>query len=110
MKRLSSIVLALTLAACTTANTIQEPVYTFDHKGTLSRNNPGLTPGMWYLVYEMPGQPAIPVRLWFDDDTLCIDGEKKAPCERSVFEKGLKVQIRGIDENGAVNVREMELL
>lgn len=35
------------------------PAAMFDQEGNLVRNNPGMKAGVWYLVYEKPGQPAL---------------------------------------------------
>ena len=44
----------------------QEPATTtpsFIADGNVVRNNPGLKPNVWYLVYEKPGAPALTLEL-----------------------------------------------
>lgn len=110
MRRLLSLsLIALTLAACAPADVTPAVSYDFEETGTLTRNSPGLTPGVWYLLYEAPGQPGLTMRLSFDDDSRCFDGTDRGPCERSVFENSLPVTIRGTKDNNGVVVGEMDI-
>lgn len=43
----------------------------FVAQGHLVKDNPGLTPGVWYLVYEEPGFAALSVPLSFDTTSRC---------------------------------------
>jgi hypothetical protein len=88
-----------------------QPVRTFEveQAGTLVRNTPGLTPGVWYVSYEEPGQPALTKRLSFAQDAVCIVNGVRGECKRSLFEQGLKVTVRGSDEDAGVHVEEMEI-
>ena len=52
----SDYVLTFKVANTSTTNT-------FDEVGNVIRNNPGLTPNVWYLTYEKPGAPALTVEL-----------------------------------------------
>ncbi|MDD5098229.1 MAG: hypothetical protein PHD31_00680 [Candidatus Pacebacteria bacterium] len=73
----------------------------FIKTGNLVKDNPGLEPGVWYLVYEMPGSPAINKKLSFDDKSICFDS-----CSELI--QGEKVIIKGIENNGIVLVRELD--
>lgn len=107
-RSLITAVLTLHLIACTASLT--PPVsYDIDQSGTLVRNTPGLTPGMWYLLYDEPNMEDLTMRLSFNDETVCIQGETRGPCERSVFENDLKVIVRGDRQDGGVIVKEMEI-
>jgi hypothetical protein len=110
MRRLISIsLLTVVLAACTGSVTQNDPVYDFTASGSLVRNMPGLTPGVWYLQYDKDGQTDLTTRLSFDDETICIDSQQESACERNVFEQGLQVTIEGNNEGGGVLVREMSI-
>jgi len=100
--------LSLVLAACSATTTTTTASFDFEETGTLTRNTPGLTPGVWYLLYEETGNPALTMRLSFEDAQCVVNGERGA-CERSVFENGLSVTIRGDRENDGVLVGEMEV-
>lgn len=110
MRRLlSAALIAVSLAACTPGEDTPAVSYDFEQTGNLTRNNPGLTPGVWYLQYEEPGQPGLTMRLSFDDDSRCITDAGRGECERSLFESGLRVSIRGNQDGNGVLVGEMEV-
>ncbi len=108
--RLSRIGFALGLFVLTACSS-GEPTRIFDveQTGTLTRNDPGLTPGVWYVLYEEPGTPALTKRLSFDQNTVCIRNGQSGPCLRSIYEKGLRVTVRGSDEDAGIHVQEMEI-
>lgn len=99
---------SLVLAACSATTTTTTASFDFEETGTLTRNTPGLTPGVWYLLYEETGNPALTMRLSFEDAECIVNGVRGA-CERSVFENGLSVTVRGDRENDGVLVEEMEV-
>ena len=47
----------------TTCQKIGQNTSAFSAEGTVVKDNPGLRPGVWYLVYERPGAPALSVEL-----------------------------------------------
>jgi hypothetical protein len=74
----------------------------FIKTGNLIKDNPGLESGTWYLVYELPGTPAINKKLSFDEKSVCFES-----CTELI--QGEKVIIRGIESNGVVMVRELDI-
>lgn len=104
---LSATLATVALAACSAAVTPQS--FDIEETGTLVRNQAGLTPGMWYLRYNAEGMPGIAEQLTFDEDTVCITGETRGACERSVFESDLSVTIRAMEQGDVWLVKEMEL-
>lgn len=110
MKRISlvPVVLTLLLAACATTGPVAKS-FDFDQRGMLTRNEPGLTPGVWYLMYGEANETAVPVRIMFDENSECITSAGRGACERSIFEDGLKVEIRGSRQEIGVLVAEMEV-
>lgn len=109
MRTLLLSLLAVTLTACTASTVSEAPSYDFDQQGTLTRNTPGLTPGVWYLSYQEGSTPEMTMRLSFED-TVCLQGASSGPCERSVFQNELSVRVRGMRENEGVAVKEMTVL
>lgn len=108
---LSTSLIALMLAACApSTGDVTPPVsYDFEETGTLTRNQPGLTPGVWYLSYKESGQADLTMRLSFDDNSECLTGTSRGACERSIFENNLAVTIRGTKDGNGVLVGEMEV-
>ena len=68
----------------------------FKHSGNLAKNNPGLKPDTWYLVYEEPGQAA-------------LSRELKFTTEPANLVNGLRVYIEGHEENGVVQVTTFQI-
>ncbi len=54
----------------------------------------------WTLLYEKPGNPAISVKLVFDENSLC-DGEV---CDTSKLNNGDRVKVEGNRSGGEVTV------
>lgn len=44
----------------------------FEETGNVVRDSPGLPPGVWHLVYEAPGAPALTVALEFTAQSECL--------------------------------------
>jgi len=84
----------------------KEPAVNFSRTGNLVIDNPGLEPGIWYLVYEAPGSPANSAKLSFDSKSVCRNQNNS--CLDLVV--GEKVSVKGIKDGDAVTVREMEFL
>jgi hypothetical protein len=78
----------------------------FSRVGNLVINNPGLEENTWYLVYENPGSPASNVKLSFDNKSVCKNQDNS--CLDLVA--GDRASIKGIDANGKILVRELEIL
>lgn len=106
---LSTGLLTLALVACSPTTTTNIATFDFEETGTLTRNAPGLSPGVWYVEYEEANNPALTMRLSFNEDSVCIQGETEGPCERSIFENDLNVTIRGMRMNDGIVVSEMEI-
>lgn len=96
------------LAACAPARVVR--TFDVEETGTLMRNTPGLTPGVWYISYEETGEPAFTKRLSFAENAECIVRGQRSACPRSIFEQDLLVTVRGTDENGGILVEEMEIV
>lgn len=67
----------------------------FDETGHFIKDNPGLKPGVWYLSYEKPGQPALYKELVFDDKSICIFNGNKGDCPDVLFPSSTLTQVRG---------------
>ena len=80
-----------------------KPVADFNEVGNIVRNNPGYPEGVWFLVYEEPGSPALSKALSFTDDSLCIK-EEGFICDPDELEEGERVEIEGVDKEGEVEV------
>ncbi|MFA5714439.1 MAG: hypothetical protein WC998_01695 [Candidatus Paceibacterota bacterium] len=78
----------------------------FSRAGNLLINNPGLEENTWYLLYENPGSPANSVKLSFNDKSVCKNQDNS--CLDLVA--GDRASIKGIETNGKVLVRELEIL
>lgn len=79
------------------ANELRIPVRfvqdrSFSEDGVVTRNNPGQKPDVWYLIFEMPGSPALSVELKF--------GSMAAP---SLFQ-GDRVHVEGSREGSVISV------
>jgi hypothetical protein len=80
------------------------PATSFSAMGNLVKDNPGLTPGTWYLVYEKPGNPAAAAALSFDASSSCTLSGRVFPCTEASFTAGDRVTVDGIENGGVVNV------
>jgi hypothetical protein len=78
----------------------------FSRTGNLVINNPGLEEDTWYLIYENPGSPAKNIKLSFDNKSFCKNYNNS--CLDLVI--GDRVSIKGIEDNGEVLVRELEVV
>lgn len=64
----------------------------FTATGNLVKNNPGLKPDVWYLIYEKPGAPALRVELKFNN------------VDTTSFSQGERVSIEGMLQGSVVTV------
>lgn len=78
----------------------------FSRTGNLVINNPGLEENTWYLIYENPGSPAKNIKLSFDNKSFCKNQSNS--CLDLVI--GDRVSIKGVEANGEVLVRELEVM
>ena len=88
-------------SGCGSAGT---PATSFSAMGNLVKDNPGLAPGAWYLVFEKPGSPAVTIELSFDAKSLCILNGTVSPCRPSDFVPGERVTVDGEESSGTVGV------
>ncbi|MBD3208543.1 MAG: hypothetical protein GF370_03765 [Candidatus Nealsonbacteria bacterium] len=83
----------------------------FSQQGNLVRDNPGLKPDTWYLVYERPGEPGLTKELIFNQESICMNGVREECVELLTEEMiGERVMVKGIDEDDAVLVKELTFL
>lgn len=82
----------------------------FSETGNLVRNNPGLKPDVWYLVYEESGQPALNAELRFTNDSMCVTGEDEEVCDTDDFTQGDRVRVVGEEDDDVVTVETMTFL
>ncbi len=86
----------------------------FVEAGTVVINNPGLKPGVPYLLYENPGEPAVTKELVFDALSACVLLEVgTVPCETvdaSLDLHGKRVIVEGNEADGVLLVRKLRLL
>jgi len=78
----------------------------FAKTGNLTVNNYGTVDGIWFLVYEVPGNPALTAQLSFDSNSIC----KNLNSSCTDLTIGERVSIKGIEKSGIVLVREMQSL
>lgn len=76
----------------------------FKEIGNIVRDNPGYPEGVWFLVYEEPGSPAVSKALLFTDESLCVKDEQKFICDPEGFENGERLEVEGLKEDNEVKV------
>lgn len=82
--------------------------FDFQEKGNLV-----LEDGLWYLLYEEPGQPALKKQLRFIEGSVCDFEGKKGLClapHKDILKEGLRVEIEGKQTNGALVVYDLSIL
>jgi hypothetical protein len=77
----------------------------FSETGNLIINNPGFEENVWYLSYETSGVSAKSVKLSFDDDSICKNESNS--CSNLII--GDRVDVKGVESNGIVLVKEIKL-
>ncbi len=71
-------------------------IVNFSHNGNLVRNNPGMSPGVWYIAFEEPGNPARLTQLSFTQNSLCSTSHTQSvPCDLSSFVQGQQALVEG---------------
>jgi hypothetical protein len=78
----------------------------FFKEGNILINNPGFEEGIWYLSYETQGSPANSIKLSFDETSVCKN--QKNSCLYLIA--GERVEIRGIERNNEVLIKELKVL
>lgn len=69
----------------------------FSRTGNAVKESSGIKPGAWYLVYEVPGSPAMRVELVF-------------PNAYADLESGERVEVEGHESGGKVTVTKLRIL
>lgn len=77
------------------AISVPEGAERFDMAGNLVKDNPGMEPGVWHLVHERPGAPALSVKLEFTPRSICAEGVENMTCVPETLERGQRVHILG---------------
>ena len=85
------------------------PAEVFDRTGNLVRNNPGLEAGMWYLIYEAPGLPALTQRLIFTTSSTCMQGGVESLCNADAISQGQRARVFGEMRGESVTVTRLEV-
>ena len=88
------------------SSTGEEENINFSEEGNIIINNPGFAENIWYLSYEKSGAPANSIKLSFDGNSVC----KNETDLCSDLVSGERVEIRGMENNGEVLVRELKLM
>ena len=84
-----------------------EKLTDFSETGNITKDNPGMKQGIWYLVYEKPGEPALNAELKFNEDSLCQTGSISQLCQETTIETGDRAEVTGWKINGAVIIKNM---
>ncbi len=79
----------------------------FSAMGNLVKDNPGFTPGVWYLVYEKPGNPGMAVQLSLDASSSCTISGRTSSCTGANLVVGDRVTVDGIENGGVVTVTSL---
>lgn len=79
----------------------------FSETGNLVKDNPGLKPGAWHLVYEEQGAPALYNELKFSLDSVCQIGSISESCNSVALEAGDRVEVVGWKIDNSVIVKNM---
>lgn len=79
----------------------------FNRSGNLMKDNPGLTPGVWYLSYETAGAPGLSTKLSFPEHATCTvtDGSS---CAIKDLVQGDRVRVMGDMNGDIVTIRRIE--
>lgn len=83
----------------------RQPRVMFEQVGNLVKNAPGAEEDRWFLLYDLPGQPAVAVRLVLDDSSLCQDISGEVNCSHLADEViGSRVKVVGDRQGDIVTV------
>jgi hypothetical protein len=87
---------------------IQE--FDFEKTGNITKDNPGMETGIWNLIWEEPGAPALSVSLVFNENSICVKDDIEKPCVPDKFTQGARTKIIGKNKEGVVSVNKMWIL
>lgn len=79
----------------------------FNHTGNFHMSDPKLKQNEFYLIYEAPGSPALSVRLYFNEKTICQDAMSTEPCPRPIFPDGTRITVQGTQVKNYVIVKKI---
>jgi hypothetical protein len=97
-----------TATATATPSPTSTAVPDFEETGTLVRDNPGLPSGVWFLLYEEPGAPALTVELSFDESSQCTRDAQRVACD--TLEVGTRAHVTGTrGDTDVVVVAQLEI-
>ena len=82
----------------------------FSKTGNIVRDNPGYPEGVWFLIFEEPGSPAISKALYFNEDSVCMISEEEETCDPDEMEVGSRVEVEGFEKEDEIEVMTLWLL
>lgn len=83
---------------------LTRPEINFRETGTIVVNNPGQTSGVWYLLREEPGAPALSSELRFTDTSVCRLNDQIQNCQQLNVPNGQQAYVEGVVQEGVVTV------
>jgi hypothetical protein len=110
------LLLATTLAACGSpapAQPADVPVAgaDFDKTGVIVRNNPGLPPNTWYVIYQEAGKPGLNKALAFDGKSRCISTQREeTACDPATLSSGQHVALQGALSGSVLRVLQLTMM
>ncbi|HNY35934.1 MAG TPA: hypothetical protein PLD14_01920 [Candidatus Pacearchaeota archaeon] len=78
----------------------------FFKEGNIIINNPGFIKDIWYLSYETKNSSINTAKLFFNKDSVCKN--KTDSCLD--LAAGESVEVKGVEKNGDVLVKELKLI
>lgn len=92
----------------TTTQNISTPLgQNFSEAGNIVRNNPGQLSGVWYLIFERPGQPALSAPLLFNESSTCQNSFSSELCNPGELPYGARVEVKGVQSPSGVQVTNL---
>jgi hypothetical protein len=86
------------------------PTFTFSEEGTLTKDNPGMKKGAWYLVYNESESTSQSIRLEIPSESICAVHGVGKRCSQVELEKGAQVNIQGTLDGDHVTVTYITVL
>ncbi len=77
----------------------------FQEIGNLTKRN-----GNWHLIYEMPGKPALDLKLTFTKESECLDETEDNSCTPVYWNVGDRAQITGVEEGKDLRVTTLRIV
>ena len=84
-----------------------EALANFLKTGNLVKGNPGMEAGIWYLVFEEAGRPAVSAKLVFDEKSQCEEKGEPKKCDPSAFSQGERAEVSGYNSGQDVLVYKL---